>query len=332
MINEVSATEYQNWWYFYLGVVVASLWLFNRIGWLRSAELIFPFSLKGTNNDRSLLNYVIPIISSLAIIIIGYAATGPRKPLGYQQEDIEANDIFVVFDVSRSMLADDIPPNRLEVSKQKFREFVRLKPKDRIGIILFSEKVFTLLPLTTDLQLLDRAIADINIGYLGSGTNIGDGIALAVARLAESPAKNKVIIMMTDGVSNVGNMTPLEAAQIAKNFGIKIYTIGVGTDGTARIPIGNSGIGQRYQNIPGGSIDMEGLEKISLMTGAKAYYANSEKVLSDVLNEINNLEKTKIKSEGRIVYDEQYYKYLIIGMLLLGLSEFVRLKVLREIV
>lgn len=207
-----------------------------------------------------------------------------------------------------------------------------MKPADRIGIIMFSEMVYTLLPLTQDLRLVDQAVDDIKIGPLGSGTNIGDALALAVAREVTSEAKRKVIVLLTDGVSNVGNMTPLDAAKQAKENNIIIYSIGMGSDDKARMPIGSpdSIFGQRYQYLPGGSYDMKTLKEISEMTGGKAYGAKSIDGLKKVFEEIQDLEKTKIKITGSVVYDELFYPYLLIGVLLFFFVEVIRNFFLKE--
>jgi Ca-activated chloride channel family protein len=230
------------------------------------------------------------------------------------------------------MLADDLQPNRLEVAKIKLREFAKLRPTDRIGVIVFSEKVFTLLPLTTDAALIDQILEDVAVGRLGSGTNIGDALALAVARASASKTKNKVIILLTDGVNNVGAMAPLKAAEIAKEYKIKVYTIGLGGAKDAKIPGGRGFFGKKYLTIPGGSIDMDTLQKISDMTGGKTYLASSEGSLKEILDEIQDLEKTKIDSKSRVVYDERYFPYLFIGLILFLGTEFTRRFVLREVV
>lgn len=325
--------EYKNFEYLIIAIIGCLLWSLNYWNIFTKAQLVFPYKINSTKykikSFKRISLFVLGIISWISISI---ALTGPRIPLKFSPSEIEVNDIFFVLDVSRSMLADDLEPNRLEVAKKKLREFVKLRPKDRIGVILFSERVFTLLPLTTDNDVVDKVIDDIQIGFLGSGTNIGDGLALAVARAAQSETKNKVIILLTDGVSNVGNMTPLQAAEVAKEFKIKVYTIGIGTDESARLPIGNSRFGQRYVSIPGGSIDMKTLEDISKMTGGKSYYAKSEASLKDILFEIEKLERTEIKSDNKIVYKELYYKYLLFGVLLFIFVDIVRRFGYRELV
>jgi Ca-activated chloride channel family protein len=252
--------------------------------------------------------------------------------MGFAKNKIEVNDIFFVVDVSRSMLAEDFSPNRLEVAKEKIAEFVALRPTDRIGIIIFSEKAFTLLPLSTDLKLIKQMVGEIKVGgMLGSGTNIGDALGLAVARGAQSLAENKVIVLLTDGVSNVGFLTPQQAAQEAKEQGIKVYTIGIGGSRDAKIPYGRNVFGRkRYQTIPGGSIDFKTLEEIADVTSGQSFAAQDEKALKDVLSEIEKLERSEIDSSARVIYKEIYLKFLIIGVILILLSELSRRIVFKE--
>jgi Ca-activated chloride channel family protein len=263
---------------------------------------------------------------------LSFALMQPRKPQKFSPSSVEVNDILLCIDVSRSMLAEDIKPNRLEVAKERIREFARMRPTDRISVVIFSEKVMTLLPLTTDPNLVDKVLSEISIGYLGSGTNIGDGLALSVARAVNSETKNKVIVLLTDGVANVGTLTPIQAAEEAKKHDIKVYTIGLGTDNDAKIPVGNGIFGTQYQLIPGGGIDYKTLKEISDLTGGKFYPAKSEGALKEILTDIQKLEKTEIKVNHQIVYDEQYYVYLMIGVALLVLVEVLRRLLLKDIV
>lgn len=308
------------------------LWALEFWKVFKKPELHLPKSVKGSHVGLSFLRFFLFLAGIAGFGFIGFALTGPRIPLKYSPSNIEVNDIYIVLDVSRSMLADDFEPNRLEVAKKKMQEFVELKPMDRVGLIVFSEKAFTLLPLTTDLKLLHQVIGDIAIGGLGSGTNIGDALALGVARLVNSEAKNKVIVLLTDGVNNVGNMTPIQAAETAKEYHIKVYTIAMGTDHNARIPVNGGLFGTQYQMIPGGSIDTKTLEQISKMTNGKSYLAQSTGALQNVLSQIEQLEKTKINVKSQIVYDELYLNYLLIGVALLVLTELLRKLLLREVV
>ncbi len=262
--------------------------------------------------------------------LIGFSLTQPRSPMGFAKNNIKVNDIFIVVDVSRSMLAEDFAPNRLESAKRKIREFVKLRPTDRIGIVMFSEKAFTLLPLSTDLKLIEQIIDEIKVGFLGMGTNIGDALGLAVGRAAQSIAKSKVIILLTDGVSNVGNMTPEQSAVEAKKQGVKVYTIGIGQRSNGALLKTGRGRG-RYQRIPGGSVDLKTLDMIASTTGGKSYYASDENALDEVLSEIQELEKTEVKSSTKIIYKELYWNYLAFGLLLLLISESISCFFLKEV-
>ncbi len=314
----------------FIGLFAAILWAINYWYLIKPAQLILPVGKSSKANG--FLRTIIFGIGIVGLLLISFAMTGPRKPLKFMPSDIEVNDIFLVVDVSRSMLADDLKPNRLEVAKQKLREFSALRPTDRIGIIIFSEKVFTLLPLTTDPKLIDEVISEIKIGYLGSGTNIGDALALGVARAQSSETKNKVIVLLTDGVNNIGNMTPINAARTAKDFNIKVYTIGLGTR-KSRLPIGKDPFGRvQYQNLPGGSIDTKTLEEISKITGGKSFMADSQDSLKEILDEIQKLEKTKIKSQGQVIYDELFYDYLFWGILMFCFAQLLRRFWLKEVV
>ncbi|MBD64093.1 MAG: aerotolerance regulator BatA [Halobacteriovoraceae bacterium] len=322
--------EYSSLEYASLGIILLIVWSFEYWSLFKKPILVLPKKIKKTHtNILRLGNYALGV---LGILLISYAMTGPRKPLKHLPGNIEVNDVFLVVDVSRSMLADDLRPNRLEVAKQKLRDFASLRPTDRLGVIIFSERVYTMLPLTTDPHLIDQVLSDIRIGFLGSGTNIGDALALAVGRAQNSDTKNKVIVLLTDGVNNVGNLTPMQAAEMAKDFNIKVYTIGLGTHKNARLPIGKDSFGQQqYQAIPGGSIDLKTLQDISDLTGGKSYLAETEGNLSEILEEIQKLEKTKILNQSQVVYDELFFIYLFWGGICFVFSEGIRRFVLREV-
>lgn len=308
------------------GIFGLLAWLAIKNYWFKKSSIILGSGV-GKPAAGKLKRLLFNVIGLVAWGYITFSLALPRVPLSYAPNEVEVNDIFFVVDVSRSMLATDFKPNRLEVAKQKISDFVALRPKDRIGIVMFSEKAFTLLPLSTDLDLIQDIISEIKVGFLGSGTNIGDALALGVARAAQSLTKNKVIILLTDGVSNVGVMTPEQAAREAAEKNIKTYTIGIGGAEDAKIPLGTSRVGAlRYQNIPGGSIDLKTLQEIADITGGKAYFARNEGALGDVLNEIEKLERTEIKTSNKIIYEELYYRYLFIGVLLLiGIELFSKL-------
>lgn len=316
--------------WFYSSVVGAIIWLYSQFYFFKKP--VVPILKSKKKFIIGFKKMSIVLIGLIGWAFISFSMTLPKKPAGFISDPEEVNDVIFVVDVSLSMLAEDFKPNRLQVSKDKILEFVELRPTDRIAIVMFSEKVFTLLPLTTDLKLVKRAISDIQTGFLGSGTNIGDALALGVARGIQSLAKNKVIILLTDGVSNVGTMTPVQAAEEAKNAGIKVYAIAIGGDGDARIPV-PSGFGtQRYQYIPGGSFDVDTLKKIATMTGGEVFRADNEQALEKVLSKINELERTKIEKSGKAIYEELYWQPLLIGCLILFVSFVSRWVLLREMI
>jgi Ca-activated chloride channel family protein len=323
--------EFKHPLFLWFGVIAGIMWALDYWKVFQKAQLYFPQAQSQFAWWKKSLRFLLFVVGVIGWGYLSYSLMQPRKPQKFSPSNIEVNDIVLCIDVSRSMLADDIRPNRLEVAKERIREFARLRPTDRISIVIFSEKVFTLLPLTTDPALVDQVLAEISIGYLGSGTNIGDGLALSVARAVNSETKNKVIVLLTDGVANVGTLTPIQAAEEAKKFGIKVYTIGLGTDDDAKIPVGNGVFGTQFQLIPGGSIDYKVLKEISDLTGGKFYPAKSEGALKEILDDIQKLEKTEIKVNHQVVYDERYYSYLLIGVALLFAVEVLRRLLMKDV-
>ena len=310
-----------------VGVLGFIFWIVGTFNIFKKAEVYYP----NGKGKRTLLwgKAIHFILGLLAWFFISFALMGPRESKGSIQGKIEINDILLVLDVSRSMLATDFQPNRLEVAKNKIIEFVRLRPTDRIGVIIFGNHVFTWLPLTRDPELVKKMVKEVKVGFLGGGTNIGDAIGLAIARAAQSLAKNKVVILLTDGVANVGSIGPLQAAEEAAKKKLKIYTIGIGGKHNKKVLQLNPG--GRYQKIPGGSVDLETLEKISEITNGKSFFANDSSALKRIFDEIQQLEKTEVNVSSRVVYQENYLFYLTIGVLLLMVSEMFRRMVLREV-
>lgn len=321
--------EFQHITYALWGLLGFIFWTVSFFYWFRKPQLFLPQKYK--KRELPILRLLVFIAGVVGWLYISFALAGPRRPMGMDKNTIDVNDIVIVLDLSRSMMAEDLKPNRFEAAKQKVSDFVALFPRDRIGIVIFAERVFTLLPLSTDLELIKKMVAQVQLGPLGDGTNIGDALALAVGRLIQSQAKSKVILLLTDGVSNVGTLTPLQAAEMAVANKIKIYTVGIGGDRSARIPVGSNMFGvQRYQMIPGGSVDAKGLKEIADMTKGKSYMAGNNKALQNVLDEINRMERTQIEHSGRIIYQELYFKYLLIGICFFVGSELGRRLLLKE--
>jgi len=228
------------------------------------------------------------------------------------------------------MLAEDFRPNRLEAAKEDAIKFISGRPNDRIGLVVFSGESFTQCPLTTDHAVLINLINDVKSGMIEDGTAIGVGLANAVSRLKESTAKSKVIILMTDGVNNMGEIPPLTAADIAKAIGVRVYSIGVGTQGTAPYPFTDVFGNKRYQDVPV-EIDEDVLTQIAHQTDGKYFRAVNNKRLQEVYEEIDKLEKSKIETKEYSKKNEEYLYYLLAGVIFLLSELLLRNTVLRNV-
>jgi len=248
------------------------------------------------------------------------AAAGPRVGGARTEMRSEGISIVLCVDVSSSMLAEDFAPsNRIDVAKQTAIDFVRARGSDRIGVVAFAAQALTQVPITTDYPVLEAALQNIRIGMLEDGTAIGTAIATAANRLRRAPGKSKVIILLTDGVNNRGTVDPRTAAQAAAAFGIRIYTIGVGTQGEAPVPTGMGPNGLRYESLPV-EIDERLLTEISTMTGGRYFRATDTESLKHVFAEINRLEKSTVQRVVFRRYDESYRWPLGLGLLALALE------------
>jgi Ca-activated chloride channel family protein len=225
------------------------------------------------------------------------------------------------------MLAEDVRPNRIEAAKEVGIDFINSRPDDRIGLVVFSGESFTQCPLTTNHAMLINLYKDINFGMIDDGTAIGDGLATAVNRLRDSKAKSKVIILLTDGMNNMGSIDPQSAAEMAELYGIRIYTIGVGTMGTALIPV-RTQLGIQYQRMEV-QIDEALLQKISALTNGKYFRATNRQKLQDIYKEIDRLEKSKIDVTEFNRKKEEFLPFVIFALFLLTLEFVTRFAVLK---
>ena len=248
------------------------------------------------------------------------AAAGPRVGAARAEVRSEGISIVLCVDVSSSMLSEDFAPsNRIDVAKQTAIDFVRARTSDRIGVVAFAAQALTQVPITTDYAVLEEALRAVHIGMLEDGTAIGTAVATAANRLRRAPGKTKVMILLTDGVNNRGTVNPRTAAQAAEAFGIRIYTIGVGTEGEAPVPTSVGPEGLRYQSLPV-QIDERLLTDMAAMTGGRYFRATDTESLKHIFAEINNLEKTTVH---RVIYrrfDEAYRWPLGLGLLGLALE------------
>lgn len=256
-------------------------------------------------------------IAALSLFIIALAR--PQSSSKNQKTNINGIDIVMAMDISSSMLARDLKPDRLEASKIVASDFVSGRPNDRMGLVVFSGETFTQVPLTTDHGMMLNMLNDMKCGMLEDGTAIGDGLASAVSRLKDSEAVSKVVILLTDGDNNAGSIDPLMAAEMAKLFGIRVYTIGAGTRGTAPYPVQTPFGGIKYQQMAV-NINEPLLQEIANETGGKYFRAESEQKLQQIYDEIDRMERSKIEiTEFKRVHEE-FYLFVFCGITLLILS------------
>ncbi|HEU4697979.1 MAG TPA: VWA domain-containing protein [Gemmatimonadales bacterium] len=261
-----------------------------------------------------------PILRTVALAAWIVAAAGPR--IGGSEVEVKQEGIAIVvaIDVSSSMLAEDFAPsNRLEVAKQDAIAFVRGRTADRIGLVAFAGEALTQVPITLDYPVVEQAIDGLRIGALEDGTAIGSGLATAVNRLRRAPERTKVVLLLTDGVNNKGLIDPRTAAAAAKAFGIRIYTIGVGTEGQAPIPTGRGAGGLRYEVLPV-QLDEPLLTEIAQSTGGRYFRAKDAQALSRIFQQIDALEKTPVRVTRYARYDESVRPLAALGLAALALE------------
>lgn len=265
----------------------------------------------------------------IAVSLLIFVLARPQATNKFQDVTTEGIDIVLALDISGSMLARDFKPDRLEASKNVATEFISGRPYDRIGLVVFSGESFTQCPLTSDHAVLINLLRDIESGMIEDGTAIGNGLATAVNRIKDSNAKSRVIILLTDGVNNRGEIAPATAADIAKTFGIRVYTIGVGTKGMAPYPV-QTPFGLQYQNMPV-EIDEDILRSISDATGGMYFRATDNDKLIQVYQEIDKLEKSKIDVRQFSRKDEKYMMPALIAFILVALEVLLRNTVFRNL-
>ena len=269
------------------------------------------------------------LLKLMAFVLAIIALARPQSSMSGQNIKTEGIDIMMALDISASMLAEDLKPNRIDAAKKVAEEFIDSRPNDRIGLVVFSGESFTQCPLTTDHAVLKNLFTGIESGMLADGTAIGEGLGTAVNRIRNSKAKSKVIILLTDGVNNVGSIAPETAGEIAKTFGIRVYTIGVGTIGMAPYPF-KTPFGIQYQNIEV-QIDEAVLKQIASETDGKYFRATNSSKLKEIYNEIDKLEKTKIDVTEFHNYTEEFYPWAIAAALILLLDIILRYTLFKKL-
>lgn len=314
----------KHWFWLFLLLPVMIVWYFIKLKKYEGEVHFSSFdNFKGIKPSlKARLRHLVLVMRLLGVSLIILALARPQSRSSWKDIKTEGIDIVISMDISLSMLAKDFKPNRLEVAKEVIIDFIDARPNDKIGLVIFSGEAFTQCPLTVDHKILKNMFPDIKAGMLDQGTAIGLGLADAVARIKDSKAKSKVIILISDGVSNVGEIAPMTAGEIAKTYGLRVYTIGVGTKGKALQPVAMYPNGQLEYDYVDVEIDEEVMTKIANMTGGKYFRATNKESLSSIYKEIDKLEKTII-SEKSFSNKAEHFLPLGIGALISLLLEFI---------
>jgi Ca-activated chloride channel family protein len=291
------------------------------------------FSFLGKTGDslRVQTRFLPHILRSLTIACIIFGLAGPEARNSWKNIRAEGIDIMLSVDLSLSMLAKDFKPNRLEVAKEVIAEFIQSRPGDRIGLVAFGGVAFTHCPLTTDHKVLLNILKNLKAGSLEQGTAIGLGLANAVARIKDSESKSKVIILVSDGVNNVGEIAPITAGELAKQFHIRVYCIGVGTMGKALQPVGiypNGDLEYDYVDV---EIDEKVMTEIATMTGGKYFRAKDKNSLKKIYEEIDKMEKTIFNEQSFSKKEEKFFPFVLGAIVFLFLEILLRYTVYRSL-
>ncbi len=314
---EISRYENPDLLWLLLGLVPLVAYYIYRLKSGRAA--IFFSSIEPFKHVKTIRWYLrhIPFVLRLAVIaLLIFVAARPQSATQHQNQNSEGIDIMLALDISSSMLARDFKPDRLTAAKDILSKFIIDRPTDRIGLVVFAGEAFTQVPLTTDHRTLVNMLHQVQMGMINDGTAIGNGLATAVNRLKESTAPSKVIILLTDGVNNTGQIDPGTASYIAKDEGIKLYTIGVGSEGTAPYPAYDAWGDVVFQDMKV-EIDEELLESIANETGGQYFRATDNTKLSEIYAEINKLETVEVEIENFTRYNDIFHQFLLAALLLL---------------
>ncbi len=319
------------WWLLALLLIPLQLWF--QFKWGQARKLRLPFTrlslLQGLRHQNQHWKYLYPVLRALILLCLILAIAQPRWGKGQRDLSKKGVDIVLAVDISGSMLAVDFAPeNRLGAAVNVAKNFVNNRPNDRFGLVAFSEYALTQSPVTFDHNAMLEQLGKLTVNEEASATAIGMGLAKAVARLKDSDAKSKIIVLITDGVSNTGEIDPLSAAKMAQAFGIKVYPIGVGRGGYVDFPVVDPLFGRFYQKTLV-ELDMDTLNKVAEITGTRAASrASSEVQLQEIMDQIDKLERTKYDMQIRFQWEEKFMYPLSLALLLLMFELFLRLYLL----
>ncbi|MCK4574029.1 MAG: VWA domain-containing protein [candidate division Zixibacteria bacterium] len=304
-------------------VIAVMVWYHLRYKRFKSASIKYSdvrIVKRAARSSRQRYRFVLTLLRVLAVALFVIAFARPRSGTEYKEVTSEGIDILLALDVSSSMQAEDFKPhNRLYVAKEEIKKFIEHRLNDRMGLVVFARYSYTQCPLTTDYGVLLNFVDAVDFGQIEDGTAIGMAIANAVNRLRESDAKSKVIVLLTDGDNNAGEIDPITAANLAAALDIKIYTIGAGKKGNAMYPYQDPIFGKRYVYQPT-KIDEKTLKEIAERTGGQYFRARSGEELEEIYTRIDEMEKTEVKVAAHVEYRELFYYFAYIGLLLLVLE------------
>jgi Ca-activated chloride channel family protein len=323
---------YPAFFYALLLIPIMAVWYIRR-----GRKGTAPLKLSGFENlddragtSRIWLRHLLALLRMLVVALIIMVLARPQSSNQWEQVSTEGIDIVLCMDVSGSMRAMDFRPNRLEASKNVGIEFVNAREDDRFGLVVFAGESFTQCPMTTDRAVVVNFLKEIDFGVIEDGTAIGMGLATAVNRIKDSKAKSKVIILLTDGVNNRGDVGPVTAAEIAAGMGVRVYTIGVGSKGNAPIPVQDM-FGRTVTRDMPVEIDEDVLKKIATTTGGTYFRATDNNKLREIYQEIDQLEKTRLDVKQFSKKKEEYFPFLLAAMLILLLEILLRYTIFRTI-
>ena len=279
------------------------------------------------NRIKEWARHSLPVLRMITIIAVILIIARPQSTDNWEKQTTEGIDIIMALDVSSSMLARDLRPDRLDAAKDVAMKFINGRPNDRIGLTIFSGEAFTQCPLTTDHATLLNLFKDVKSGMIEDGTAIGLGLATSINRLRESNAESKVIILLTDGVNNRGEIDPVTAAELANTFGIRVYTIGVGSRGTAPYPV-QTPFGTQYKQMEV-EIDEATLQEMAQMTDGKYFRATSNSALKEIYDQIDQMEKTRIETKSFAKKQEEYIWFALIAAVALLMEVVLRATIFR---
>jgi Ca-activated chloride channel family protein len=330
LINDVTFADKDFFWLFLLLPLMIGWYIFRLKK--QEAEMNYSSFQNLGNVKTPLKAYLRHLIFFFRLIVVSMlilVLARPQSRSSWKDVKTEGIDIVLSLDISYSMLAKDFKPNRLEAAKEVAKEFIDVRTNDRIGLVIFGGEAFTQCPLTTDHNVIKNLFEDVNAGMLAQGTAIGLGIADAVARVKDSNAKSKVVILLSDGVNNVGEIAPITAGEIAKTFGVRVYTIGVGTRGKALTPVAIYPNGQMQYDYIDVDLDEKTMSAIAEETGGKYFRATDKESLRGVYKEIDKLEKTIIKEKSFSNKAEHFFPFALIAGIALLLEFLFRYLIIR---